>query len=407
MTPPIFSLINVNLFGSILIFSIFFSFGCSEKNDTISNAEIMVPIDLSISKPGNYSDVFTSIEYILLDDLESSLLVNPYKIKSHNNRIYVQDIATENLHSFDKNGTHLFSIKSSGSGPGEFSKIEDYQIIGDSIFIFDRFLNKILVYDFDGKINKESKAPNYGTGFFKKEDKTLMYMDNRKDLSSYNFLLTNSKTNLEENIAIRKGFEKESQLLRNSFSVSPLDRSLYFNIPFSFEIAFFDQNLSFKRRLKFNLGRHEIEDEFRSSFFGSRDRSEYDLIRKERALVENLSGFFDLGKFYFLSLQQGGIKLHYVFLDREFNILYQSDKMFNDIDGMTIKGIPWTSTDDKIVILTNSINFYNSYVDAFSDKKFNIESNNVHGFFEKNKKKLIEDKTVLILLKVRNEINVR
>lgn len=74
---------------------------------------------------------------------------------------------------------------------------------------------------------------------------------------------------------------------------------------------------------------------------------------------------------------------------------------------MKIRGIPWTSTNDKILILVNSINFYNNYVETFSGKKITLEPNNVHGFFEANKEKLREDKTVLVLLKVRNQIEVQ
>jgi hypothetical protein len=405
-TKPSSHIPNINFFCLIFI-GIQILTGCSsKKNKSIENT-IEIPIDLDASIKGKYSEVFSSIEYILLDDPETNLLVNPYKLRFLQNRIYVQDIGTENFHSFNDQGEYIFSINSEGQGPSEFTRIEDFQVTDDSIFIFDRFLDKILQYNLEGKFIKESKAINQGTGFLKKEGKTLMYMDNRLDLSPYNFLLFEKTSRIEQNIPIRKGFETESQLLSNGFSLSPFDSGIYFNIPFTYEVAFFDPNLNFKRKLKFNLGKYEISDEFRSSFFGSRDRSKFDNIRKEKSLVENLSGFFDLGSYYALSIQQGGNKLHYFFLDRDFKVVYQFDQLINDIDGMTIKGIPWTSSNDQIVILINSISFYNNYLEVFSGKNITLQNKNVHSFFDSKKEKLKEDKTVLILLKVKKEINFR
>jgi hypothetical protein len=398
-----FRIPNFYLYCIIFFINVFLQ-GCDSNNSTAADAAMELAVDLDASIIGKYSDVYSSIDYILLDDPENNLLVNPYKLVFINNKIYVQDIGTENFHVFTDQGVHVFSINSRGEGPSEFSRIEDFQVTRDSIFIYDRFLGKILHYNLEGAFIKESKAINQGTGFIKNDDRILFYMDNRKDLSKHNFLLYENLFNIEKNILIRKGFEKESQLLSNSFSISTLDSGIYFNIPFSYEVAFFDPNLEFKKKLKFNFGKYEISDEFRSSFYGSRDRSEFEELKKEKSLVENLSGFFHIGSFYTLSIQQGGQKLHQIFLDRDFNVVYQSDQMVNDLDEMPIKGIPWTSTSERTVILMNSINFYNTYNNTFSGKTIKIKNNNIHYFFDVNKEKLKEDKTVLILLKLKTKI---
>lgn len=74
---------------------LFLFFSCDNKEE---GKEILIQVDTIESM--NYSDVFDSIEYVLLKDSEQNPLVQPYKIVFSDTNIFVEDQQMDNLHIF-------------------------------------------------------------------------------------------------------------------------------------------------------------------------------------------------------------------------------------------------------------------------------------------------------------------
>ncbi len=89
------------------------------------------------------------------------------------------------------------------------------------------------------------------------------------------------------------------------------------------------------------------------------------------------------------------------FLGDDFKVISQSNKIKNDIDGMKIRNIPWTSTGEHLVFKINSNDFLNDYHSKFDKTKKEFPKASIHDFISKNSHLLDQDKTVLVLLKVK------
>ena len=97
---------------------------------------------------------------------------------------------------------------------------------------------------------------------------------------------------------------------------------------------------------------------------------------------------------------------HFLMLDRNMNVFYQCIDPKNDLDEMTIGGVPWTYHENKIYFIVNSNTFYNQYIQKFSGQNVEIKPGNVHDFFQKNQEKLKDDQTVMVSLELREDLNL-
>jgi len=77
------------------------------------------------------------------------------------------------------------------------------------------------------------------------------------------------------------------------------------------------------------------------------------------------------------------------------------DEFENDLDGSLIHQRTLTQTSDQIVYQINSNEFFNDYLETLNDQEVEIIPRKTHDFFSKNKQKLIEEKQVLVFLKVK------
>jgi hypothetical protein len=62
----------------------------------------------------------------------------------------MSDRVNQVIYIFDKSGKYLTSVGKRGAGPDEYSEIGDFVLIGDSILIQDKYLDKILIYNSQG-----------------------------------------------------------------------------------------------------------------------------------------------------------------------------------------------------------------------------------------------------------------
>lgn len=390
----------VSTLGFSLIAACFIS--CENNNSESNSSKLAVAINLKDSKNNRLSVAFESISYSILNAPDSSPLVEPYLMKFDRESMYIQDFYTGHIHKFDKNGKPQFVYQATGSGPGEFRQ-SDYFFLEDSaITILDRALGKAVTYGpFQYLIDEEKINKNIPM-FEKRGNRMLYFMNNMRDGTDFNFLLYENEQVIEEWERIRPGFEKAQYGDNNGFN-QDFDGGLVFPIPYSTEVLFFDSLLYLTQKVTFNIG-DALVDKKDFVRLNNISRDAYQQFIREKELVEGISLFTKLGPYYFLSLQQYNQGVHLVFMNKDFEVIFQSKGLENDLDQMLIRGIPWTYDEDKLIFLINSVYFYNDYIKTFSGKKVIVKPDNVHDFFEKNQNLLKEDRYVLISLKVKNQI---
>ncbi len=381
--------------------SIFTLFGCHKKNAD-NNASKKINISLRESREGLLSDVFDSIQYTLLDDDDSIPLVQPYKIIYSGNNIYVEDNFTSNVHIFRKDGNISKVIEAKGKGPGEYFQLDFFQIKTDTIFILDRSLRKILSFNIHGDFISEEKIANNASGFFKYKDRILFFMNNNIDKTPYNFILKEKENVLAAYSPFNPEFLEFHFGMKNGFTESN-DGMIFHTLPLSSSVYFFNTDLSLNKIVNFDLGETAVDEIFISEH-GSINSDSYMNDLNEKRMVQDISSFFKLGNYYFLSFYQYGKGIHYIILNKDLKLISQNITFENDIDGMKIRNIPWTFDDNKIVIKMNSIDFYYDYLEKFSDKDLSVRDGSLHDFFEKTKTKLQDDQTVLVSMTLRNDL---
>ena len=84
---------------------------------------------------------------------DSVYLLSPRFIENDDDgNIYIADEGRMEVLKFSSNGSFLGKIGSRGRGPGEFNSIRGFYIEGDEILVFDRMLNRVSKFDFDGEL---------------------------------------------------------------------------------------------------------------------------------------------------------------------------------------------------------------------------------------------------------------
>lgn len=132
-------------------------FACGRKKDSPSLLNIehshdfhVIDID-NIKKEDriNCSNYFRDVETIILETNETSLISSIDGIQVLDNNIYVLDKDLSNIYVFDKQGKFLNKIGTKGIGPNEYLSIADFTIDSKNklIYILDNALNKVFVYD--------------------------------------------------------------------------------------------------------------------------------------------------------------------------------------------------------------------------------------------------------------------
>jgi len=106
-------------------------------------------------------DIFEKIELIPLETNPESLIKKIYKIKYHNNNLYIFDLQQNALLFFDYSGKFLDKIHKIGKGPGEYQLIYDFFIdtIQSQIGMLSPY-SAVYHYNFQGDFIKKTDLPN-------------------------------------------------------------------------------------------------------------------------------------------------------------------------------------------------------------------------------------------------------
>lgn len=227
---------NIKKENLCILLVLVFHFSCSKKKDeektenTNNISPISIKIELDKIQQATFSTLFESIEYVFLESNDSVPLVGNMKTLIKNDFIYIEDNELNNLHKFNLRGELKTIFKSTGDGPGQFRQIEDFQIKGDTVLIYDRVLGKILFFNLEGKFLRENLEKNGATNFHVGNNFTLLFFSGYSN-SDGNIFMRKSDNLIRESFF--KLPEKSNQggvrLLHGFVSNEKNERSLHYN----------------------------------------------------------------------------------------------------------------------------------------------------------------------------------
>lgn len=140
----------------VILFTIFSTIiGCRNKEPDITLGEPK-KILLDPGNPGNIEllDIIDTVQYITLETSEVSSIGSISKIVFTEDRIFIGDFEnTKGIYCFDTTGAFIFKIQNSGKAPGEYAKLNDFDVDEetDRVIVHDSRLKAFLLYDFSGK----------------------------------------------------------------------------------------------------------------------------------------------------------------------------------------------------------------------------------------------------------------
>lgn len=362
------------------------------------NLNSSIIIDLDLGKSHLASDFIEDIDYVLLDYSDQKPIVNPYKMLFTDNHILVESRETAAIFIFDAKGNLQTVIQNYGDGPGEFRLIDEMFLLDNDRFqIHVYHLKKYIIFNFQGNLLEEGKL----------KQSTLSYPG--KDFWLFHF------PKGEENNLFTLTRVTESDTSGYAPARSGMDQFYSFGYVHGFvkgrgEIIFkeeytsqvfrFNTNSNLKDSLSFDFGKYNLDWETKVRL--AKDSGLQKQYFEENKKVRRISSFFSMPSGYFLSASYDYKNPHWVLLDSNLQVKKIVAGIENDIDEMPLKQRTWTYYENFIIYQLDSRTFFNDYVTTFQGQKVDLINSKVHKFFDINKEKLKEEKTVLVKLKLKD-----
>lgn len=379
----------------IFISSLFMSCRKSQR------PEAAIFIDLDSGRESKLSEFFEELEYLQLDVPDSIPLVKVWKFDMSTDKIFVSDRELNNVLIFDAFGQFKNIIKATGQGPNEFQSMEDYQIFDDHIYVLDGSLRKILKFDFEGKVKDEIRIEFHPYNFFINESGILYYFGNRPSFE-YQSVVSVKNGSIDGLKEIQKDLEGLNYSSVYGFQYDNYDRNVLLKLDTSYEVLIFDEQLNKERELKFDFGRYNFPDEKRKEFFMGYERYAYLM---ENQMIEMIFSFIPLKSHYLMIVNQTGKPAKTIFIDKKLDDIEVIDKMINDMDGFQANFSPVFQKNGNLIQVKGSRNFYNEYLENFSGKSIDTalirDPKSIHHFFNKHKEKLKGDHYVIIKNRIK------
>lgn len=121
-----------------------------KDNNKHSSGEMVVHIDVTNAKndtPDRFNSLFRYTHSIVLESNDSALIGKIGKIKLYEGNLYVLDSKTHKVLAFDSSGKYLRQYAHLGNGPKEYSRLGDFDIAGDTLYLLGSHAKELLKYD--------------------------------------------------------------------------------------------------------------------------------------------------------------------------------------------------------------------------------------------------------------------
>ncbi len=152
----------------VFVYSLLFVFAsCGTNTD---KGFLTIPVGSVMDTPLSLSEIAGNVEAFELELTEQSLISRVKRVFHTEDYIFI--CGSKYIMLFDKTGKFIRQIGSVGQGPGEFTTIADVAADMKNKLLFILASGKIICYDFDGNLMKESSSGSYGGGI-----KYLYYVD--------------------------------------------------------------------------------------------------------------------------------------------------------------------------------------------------------------------------------------
>jgi hypothetical protein len=305
-------------------------FGCNIKKEQQVSGDECETIDFysfRMVEDEMPEAIINKKQYIKLDNSQDDFLFkNIDKIKIREDRIYLLDKRMKKLIVFDRAGTGIGTVGRAGQGPGEYLRIGDFDIneSGD-IYLIDATGNndRLFVFDKNLRFVSTRNLPFEADIIQCLSDGKLLFglaTWNTKDYTNKRIALTNADLETEQT------YMEFDEFIDNNFWVSDYvfvntgDRILY-NKPIDNRVYEFSQDGHLRKTYLFDFGSKNVPDEDKKDIEGNLDKFErYCCLKNFIVVADN----------YILGTLWAGRKTKSFIIDRKNKVIYQSKALEYD-----------------------------------------------------------------------------
>ena len=301
---------------------------CSKKS---SNMETDVPIynieyfSLSKSNLDNYL-LSKKVDYILLKDSgEKAIFGRTDKIQIVNNHIYILDKRLRILAVYNIKGQSIIKVGKNGQGPSEYINITDFTVDSlGNICILDGRLDKVLYYNSEFQFINEKKLPFEADILQLLDDGHLMF-----GLSSWNEGINKGDkvivTDLELNVVdsyFRYDKYVDPAYWISDYQFAKTPYNIAYNQTISNDISVFDYKGQLKEIIRLDFEDKNVPNESKIDIESNLDDFDnYYIIKKIYAITND----------HIMGTMWESRKTKMFVIDRNTNVCYLGDKV-NDLD---------------------------------------------------------------------------
>lgn len=267
---------------------------CAVKKDRMEDEIPIHRIDYFSWEKKELKDFFHSkrISYILLKEDEQKISFGRVdKVKVMNDRIYISDKRLQVLVVYDLDGNYLGAVGKRGQGPCEYISVTDFDIDSSgNICMLDGRLDKIMFYNSDFDFIREEKLPF--------EVDILQFLDDKHlmcGLSSWNqgknagdkIVIT------DLNLNVADAYLKYDEYIDPAFWISDYQFTksgscIAYNQTISNHIYIFSHSGALERAIYFDFGKENVPDKAKLDIESKlSDYDHYSLLKKITAVTDN------------------------------------------------------------------------------------------------------------------------
>ncbi len=314
---------------------------------SIGSAPDVIQVNPEQFKTKSISEIFHDIRYIKLETNKESIFSNIGKLIIYKNNIYILDKkAMKNIYVFDMDGKFLYRILENGRGPGELAEPVDFNIKDDHIYVLDRLLKKIVVYNLSGDLVEEKKINARFLNFELLNDGNVLALNevNGNNIKDSKLVLLSFDMNKILNRFFIDQNTQDGNLKFDNVFFTCGDSILYWQIFDNSIYAFYDRKIH--KQYEINFGKYNIGSNLLKLPLEAR------LTRLNRD-KEQYAGLID-------NVIDGIDRLYFSFLhnDKTYNVFYNKNSKKTDTFLLTDK----EKNIEIKKIFTKTDNFYVSVV---------------------------------------------
>lgn len=366
-------------------------FACKgEKTESFLTKTIK--IDLDSGEPGNFSDFVENLRYHLVKTDSLNFLISPYKIVANDSLYFIEDSFQKKVFLYNKNTNYYSVIGTTGEGPSKNLELDDFSIHNNMVTIHDSKLKKFITYQLNGNFKQEVKSLYHRSIFYQGENFKLLYSHNDPEVG-FRIIREEESSKVKGFLKVEDWFAQKLTRDQNGFVYSYKLKKIFLLLPYTNQIAIFDDNGELVELIKIDFGKYAFTKDNWSEFTDFNSQIKYATENKK---VFQINSFLVLEDYFVISTNQEGGASHLIVFDHDFNILDHFTDLNNDIDNVKISAVPWSAYSNKFLFMVNSKRFLNDN-NSLIQGKDNVSMSNISQFMKLHSGELFEDEYQVII----------